>query len=48
METGPGGSMYSCLPDARYTAVSGSVFTECTADRQGFVCERRTAIVTGI
>ena len=47
METGPAGSMYSRLPDARYTAVNGSVFTECAADRQCFVWERRTVIVTG-
>jgi len=47
METGPAGSMYSRLTDARYTAVNGSVFTECTADRQCFVWERRILIVTG-
>ena len=47
METRPAGSMYNRLPDARYTAVNGSVFTECTADRDGFVWERRTVIVTG-
>jgi len=47
METLPAGSMYSRLPDAHYTAVNGSVFTECTADRQCFVWERRTVIVTG-
>jgi len=47
METRPAGSMYSRLPDARYTAVNGSVFTECTADRQCFVWKRRTVIVTG-
>jgi len=48
METRLAGSMYSRLPDARYTAVNGSVLNECTAERHCFVWERRTLIVTGM